>query len=153
MPDLLAGTIIKALDTPPTQADSAANSYDTNGTGFTTGNVTVGSYEDVAVVFTAPTTGRVEIITNARLINTSTSGTLVAPETRAGGVIGSGTPIELATDGIGVSHYGTTFARASVTHLLTGLTPGNVYNTRLLHRVSANSGSIALRELIVKPAT
>jgi hypothetical protein len=39
------------------------------------------------------------------------------------------------------------------TTFVNGLTPGASYNVRLLHRVSANTGTIALRELIVEPAT
>lgn len=155
MPDLLAGTTVRAADTPPSVSATAGNSYDTNSSTYTTGSVTAGTYEECAVTFVAPTTGRVKITTVARLINSSTSGTLVAPETREGSVIGQGAVVEAASDGIGVSHYGNNFARSGVSHMLSGLTPGATYNTRLLHRVSnaVNSGSIALRELIVEPCT
>ncbi|MFD0853020.1 hypothetical protein ACFQ07_12345 [Actinomadura adrarensis] len=153
MPDLLAGTKILALDTPPTVSATAGISFTTNGVAFTVGSITGGTYADCAVVFTAPTTGRVKIHVSARLINAGTSGTLIATETREGDVIGSGDAVEIASDALGVSHYGASFARLGACHLLSGLTPGASYNTRILHRVSASSGDIALRELIVEPAT
>ncbi|MCP3817838.1 hypothetical protein NLX86_06710 [Streptomyces sp. A3M-1-3] len=151
MPDLLAGTTVKALDTPSTQSDVEGSSYDFTITTFGTASTT-GTYADCAVTFTAPTSGRVEICTTARMINSTTAGTLVSPETRTGSTIGSGTIVEGASDGIGTSHYGASFARTGVTHVLSGLTPGSAYNTRLLHRVSgASTGTVALRELSVKP--
>ncbi len=153
MADLLAGSTIRALDTPPTEQATHGTGYTINGTTFGTGGVTAGTYADCAVVFVAPTSGRVKIHTSARLINAGGSGTLVAPETRQGDTIGSGTVIEAASDGLGVAHYGAAFSRAGACHLLEGLNPGAAYNTRLLHRVSSGTGDIALRELIVEPAT
>lgn len=150
MPDLLAGTIVKALDTPPTVFDDQSASFDFTSTTYTTAS-TAGSYVDCAVVFTAPTTGRVKISTSARLINTTaTGGALVAPETRTGGTVGSGTVVDAAADDASTAHYGTTFSRGGASHILSGLTPGSVYNTRLLHRASAGTGSAALRGLIVE---
>lgn len=155
MPDLLAGTTVLALDTPPTQVSVVSSSF--TATAITFGTATTGgTYTDCAVVFTAPTTGRVKIHTSARLLNSgATSGSLISPETRAGGTIGAGSVVEAAADGGGASHYGSTFARVGVTHLLSGLTPGDVYNTRLLHRSSlvTETATIALRELIVEAAT
>jgi hypothetical protein len=155
MPDLLAGSIMRALDTTATLASVAGTSIDTTSITYTAA-VTGGTYADCAVVFVAPTTGRVKIYTSARLINSgATAGTLIVPETRTGGIIGAGTVVETASDGNGVSHYGTTFSRLGATHLLSGLIPGATYNARLLHRTSVATGtaSIALRELIVEPAT
>lgn len=152
MPDLLAGTIIRAGDTPPTVAAAETPSFDVAITSFGTAS-SGGTYNQVAVVFIAPTTGRVKIHLAARMINSSTSGTLLAPETRAGSTIGSGTVFEAASDAISISHYGAAFARSGACHLLTGLTPGATYNTRLLHRCSSSSGTLANRELIVEPAT
>ncbi|MGW1034999.1 hypothetical protein ACWD4Z_22785 [Streptomyces antibioticus] len=150
MPDLLAGSPITALDTPPPAGGASGGTVTTTSTTFTT------SGADVAAVFTAPTSGRVIIQTGARMVNSSaTSGTLISPETRTGSSIGSGTIIEAASDANGASHYGNTFARSTAAHLLTGLTPGAVYNTRLLMRSSnaADTASFANRELIVAPAT
>lgn len=151
MPDLLAGTTVKALDTPPAVSDRGDTSYDATNTTYSTDFV-LGTYEDVAVAFTAPTSGRVMIFTTARMVSSgATSGVLVAPETRTGATIGSGTVVETIGDGHGVSHYGSTFARIGASHIVSGLTPGDPYNTRLLHRVVSNTGSFALRELTVVP--
>lgn len=148
MGDLLAGTTVKALDTTVTVANAQATTVTTTSTSYTT------SGTDCAVSFVAPTTGRVIIHTIARCVNDgATGGTLVAPETRTGGTVGSGTVVESAADTNGTSHYGTNFARGSATHLLTGLTAGSTYNVRLLMRVTAGTGSIANREVIIQPAT
>ncbi|WP_330172940.1 hypothetical protein OG875_04675 [Streptomyces sp. NBC_01498] len=138
-----------------TVSDQQSSSYDVLSTSYTT-TASSGTYAHCQVVFTAPVTGKVEIKTSARMINeTSTSGCLVAPQTRSGGTPGSGSIIEDASDGLGPSNYGNTFSRHGVSHLLTGLTPGSVYNTRLLHRtsVTAATATFALRELIVSPAS
>ncbi|GAA2298248.1 hypothetical protein GCM10010402_66050 [Actinomadura luteofluorescens] len=152
MPDLLAGTVVKAEDTPRTKSARGDSSFTATITGFGVGT-TSGTYEEGAVVIVAPTTGRIKIHTAARMTNSSTGGTLVAPEIRAGDVIGSGTAVQTIGDGHGVSHYGASFARCGAATFVEGLTPGASYNVRLLHRASANTATIALRELIVEPAT
>lgn len=149
MPDLLAGSIVRGLDSPPAVSSVADSSFDTTSTTYTT-TASAGTYADCAVVWTAPTSGRVIIHVNARLINSTTGGTMVTAETRTGGTIGAGTVVDTTGDR-GPSHYGATFSRIGTTRMLSGLTPGATYNTRLLHRVTAGTGSIALRELIVEP--
>jgi hypothetical protein len=130
-----------------------SGSYTVTSTTFTTA-VSSGTYVDCGAVWVAPPSGRVVITTTARMINaTAGSGSLVAPETRTDGTLGAGTSVEGAADGNGISYYGDSFARLSGVHHLTGLTPGATYNTRLLHRASANTSTIALRELIVEPCT
>ncbi|MFE7754328.1 hypothetical protein [Streptomyces sp. NPDC057429] len=151
MPDLLAGTTVLALDTPPTQSATGDSSFDATSTSYTT-TATAGSYSEVAVVFVAPTTGRVKWTLSGRLINSATGGALITCEVREGATIGAGTIVESAGDR-GPSHYGATFARSGTSRLLTGLTPGSTYNARVLHRVTAGTGSFALRELIVEPCT
>jgi hypothetical protein len=150
MPDLLAGSTMRALDTTVTVSNIQGASVTTTSTTYTT------SGADCAVVFVAPTTGRVLISINARLANSATNGTLISAQTRTGGTIGGGTVVEDASDAWCVSHYGgTAFERQGITHLLTGLTPGATYNTRLLMRGSVDTAtaSYANRELIVWPAT
>ncbi|WUI00199.1 hypothetical protein OHR68_43155 [Spirillospora sp. NBC_00431] len=151
MPDLLAGTIVRGQDFPRAVSDRGDISFDATNTSYGTAS-TGGTYEEVGVAFTAPTSGRVMIFTTARMVNSgATAGVLVAPETRTGSTIGSGTAVESIGDGHGVSHYGSTFARMGAAHYLEGLTPGSTYNTRLLHRVVSGTGSFALRELTVVP--
>ncbi len=45
--------------------------------------------------------------------------------------------------------------RAGLSHVVSGLTPGSVYNVILLHKVTggASTGTIAHREVIVTPLT
>lgn len=151
MPDLLAGSTVTALDTPPVVTDIADDSYT-----FTTATfgiaATGGTYADCAVTFTAPTSGRVLICYGARLVHSTTSGSLVSAETRTGATIGTGTVVSAASDRC-LSHYGATMARAGVSQVLDGLTPGNTYNTRLLHRMTGatGNGTAALRDLSVSP--
>jgi hypothetical protein len=153
MPDLLAGSTVKGLDTPPSQADAEGSSYSFTSTTYTTAT-TAGTYVDCAVTFTAPTSGRVLICVNARVTNSTTQGTLIAAEVRIGSTVGSGTVVDAAADNNAVGSYTGTFERMGITHMLAGLTPGQVYNARLLHRVAAAStGSAANRELIVSPLT
>lgn len=131
---------------------TVANAQQTTITTSSITFVTVG--DDCAVSWTAPSTGRVLIHTTARMINSSVNGTLLSPQTRTGSVIGSGTIVEDATDNNSASHYGNAFARLTATHLLTGLTPGAAYNTRLLMRCSVTDqvATFAFREVIVQPA-
>jgi len=150
MPDLLAGSTVKALDTPPAVSAAESATFEATSTSYTT-TATSGTYAEVAVVFTAPTSGRVKTSVAARLINSSTGGTLVTAEVRTGSTIGSGTVVDSALDAAGCSHYGATFARAGINRMLSGLTPGASYNARLLHRVTANTGTFSMRELIVEP--
>jgi hypothetical protein len=154
MPDLLPGTTVKALDTPATVSSAQSAAVSTTSTAYTTTGA------DCAVVFVAPTTGRVMIHLSARMQvtpGTATSGALIAPQTRTGGVVGSGTLVEDAADQSAASHYGgTAFERQGIWHLLTGLTPGSTYNTRLLMKSSVggtDTANFAHRELIVSPAT
>ena len=152
MGDLLAGSTVMGLDTPPTESDRGDSSFTATNTVFGV-TTTGGTYEEVAVVFTAPTTGRVAIHTAARMTNSGANGTLVSPEIREGATIGSGTAVQSVGDGHGVANYTGTFVRAGATTYVEGLTPGNAYNVRLLHRATAGTATIALRELIVVPAT
>lgn len=149
MPD--AGSKLLALDFPAFAYDEQGASFDCTNTSFGT-TATGGSYVDCACTFTAPSSGAVLIHSGGRMINSSsTSGTLLSPEVRTGDTIGAGTIVDAAGDNHGPANYGSTFMRFGISHPLTGLTPGNVYNARLLHRVSAGTGSIAYRTLIVIP--
>ncbi|MET9943256.1 hypothetical protein [Streptomyces halstedii] len=150
MPDLLAGTTMLALDTPAAVSAVASASYDTTSTAYTTAT-SGGAYAEVAVVFVAPTSGRVRCDLAARLTNNGTGGTLVTAEVRTGSTVGAGTVVDAATDASGTSNYGNTLSRTGICRFLSGLAPGSTYNARLVHRVTAGTGSIAMRELSVQP--
>ncbi|MFE7906502.1 hypothetical protein [Streptomyces albogriseolus] len=132
----------------------ANDGYEAKATSYTTA-FTAGSYEHCGISWVAPLSGKVKITVGARVQNSSTAGSLVSPETRLGSTLGSGAIVETPTDSIGFSHYGVTYARGTAAHLLTGLTPGASYNTRLLHRcsVTGETAYFAFREVIVEPVS
>lgn len=155
MPDLLAGSTVRGVDTPPTVSDFQSPSFDATSLTYTTAS-TAGTYADCAVTFVAPTTGRVLIHIAARMTNTvAGNASVISAEVRTGSTVGGGTVVEAADDGRAARQSGTPFNRVGITHLLTGLTPGASYNARILHKNSAsgNVASFAQRELIVQPAT
>jgi hypothetical protein len=153
MPDLSAGTIVKGLDTPPTIDANQSGSYTATNTGYDVA-VTGGAYADCAVVFTAPTTGRVLLHIAATARNaTAGAPARVAPEVRTGGTIGTGTIVFAAAHINSVQQADTNLHRAGAAVLVTGLTPGAVYNARLLHMVSSGTGTFAERTIIAAPST
>lgn len=101
-----------------------------------------------AVVITAGASGIVLLLYAAELDVGTDVVIFVTPEGRAGGTVGSGTVVHAAADSDAIrlklngqrSRYG---AHAMVT----GLTPGSVYNFRLVHRMSSGSGSVLSRRL------
>jgi len=153
MADLLAGTTVNALDTPPTVADSVA-------TGFTFTHTTyaiTGETDTVGVAFMACTTGRANLDYSCSLTNSSVDATFMTPVVREGTTVGSGTSFLAASDDNAVvAEPGT--ASTDVTFggrrfLLTGLTPGSSYNVRMEHRVAGSTGTLARRAVTVSPAT
>lgn len=152
MPDLLAGTTVKALDTPPTVQDTQNSSYSATNTAFGV-TTTAGTYATCGVVFTAPTTGRVRIEYGANVSNSGSASTNVAPAVREGATIGSGFLVRAADLADAVRSVGSTDTSQSRSILVEGLTPGSQYNVRLEHRVNAGTGSYQWRNVIVSPAS
>jgi hypothetical protein len=149
MPDLPPGSVVRANDTPPVQWSSQTTAISTVTTTYTT-TVSSGTYVAAGVAFTAPTTGRVKITCAARTENTAAAGTHIASDTKTGSTIGSGTTVEAADDSFAVQNYSGTRIQAEVSHILEGLTPGDMYNSVLLHRVTSNTGTFAFRKIIVE---
>lgn len=153
MPDLLAGTIVNALDTPPTVTNSQDGMFTFNLTTFGI-DADTGSYVDCGIAFTACTTGRAEVEFNADLFNdTAAQFTVCSFVVRTGSTVGSGTVFQAASDSRAIVNTGTSPIQAGVTSLVSGLTPGDVYNVRLEHRVGANIGTLLRRSVIVRPAS
>ena len=157
MSDLNAGSKVKGLDTPPTVQDSQSGTYSFTNTSYGV-SVSSGTYADCGVVFIAPTTGRVIVKLAAFLRNsTAAQGANIAPVVRTGGTIGSGSTVLAAADATSVQMNGngsnTDGGRTGVEVLVEGLTPGDEYNVRLEHRVTANTGLTTRRSVIVAPAT
>jgi hypothetical protein len=153
LPDLLAGTIVNALDAPPTVENVQTGTFTFDSTTFGV-DADGGTYVDCGVAFTAPTTGRVMLHTKASLFNnTAAQFTVVSSVIKTGSTVGAGTLFLAAGDDRGLVATGTDPIQVGMSELITGLTHGDVYNVRLEHRVGANIGTILRRWVVVAPAT
>jgi hypothetical protein len=155
MPDLLAGSTVKGLDTPP-----SADAFDNTVISYNSTTPAAGSPE-LGVTFTAPTTGCVRITVGGGLRNaaandnriflspqvflgTSSGGTeVVAPTVSQRGIGSTG----------GFANNG--YQYLSRTSRLTGLTPGATYYVRTMHATANTAGNcdIAARSILVEPTT
>src|SRR5215510_3899189 len=98
MPDLLAGTIVNALDTPSAVDNAQSGQFTFNATTYGIDNDS-GTYVDCGVAFTAPTTGRVLIFINADGFNdTAAQFTAMSFVVRTGSTVGSGSVFQAADD-------------------------------------------------------
>lgn len=158
MPDFLAGQTLTPLHFPPTVSDTETGSFDTTLSANYGVTTSAGTYADCGAAFIAPTTGRVRIEWAASLDNgTASAATLVSPHVRTGGTVGSGSDVAgyTADDARCIFNRGTDARRFGAALLVTGLTPGDTYNVRLEHKVTAGptTGTIVNRHVIVSPAT
>lgn len=151
MPDLLAGTTVNALDTPPTVSDRS----DTSILGFAASGTYAAGSPAVGTSFTAPTTGRVIVSWNAFLDNaTATTGqTYASWRLGTGSTVGSGTQVVAADDSRSILMTSQAQVRNGASELVSGLTPGSVYNVQMQHRSANGTGDITWRHIIVQPAT
>lgn len=148
MGDLLAGEIIKALDTPPTVGDRDDSTLSVTSSTYGAGATVCG------VAFTASTTGRAQVFWQAYLDNTAVGGlTFASYRIGTGSVIGAGTEVIAAADPRSIFIIGVNQERRGASDLVTGLTPGATYNVQLMHRRDNNDGQIAWRQITVSPAT
>jgi hypothetical protein len=150
MPDLLAGTTVKAVDTPPSQQNTQNTSGTTTSTTYTatlTGGTAAG------VSFTAPTSGRVLVCNNCEMSNSAGNVTRCSYVLRTGASIGSGTVVVAANDNNAIRTDGTSAGtiRIGITDILTGLTPGSVYNAQQAFSVSAGTGTFFNKQIAVIP--
>src|SRR5262245_11900447 len=107
MPDLLAGTTVNALDTPPTVNDLETGVFTFT---ITTYGVATsgGTYADCGVAFVGPTSGRVVLKWRSTLTNSGAAiGTLISPVVRTGGTVGTGTVVAAASDDVAIQNTGT----------------------------------------------
>lgn len=155
MTDFLAGQTLTDLHFPPTVTDEEVAQYTTTVTTFGVGLGTgAGPYADCGVAFTAPITGKVDLEYGGQMSNSTTNATIITPVVRSGSTIGSGGVIVAASDDNNVQVTGTSSQRRGASKLLTGLTPGTVYNVRLEHRVSlASTGTLSRRWITATPRT
>ena len=132
----------------PTQSAFDQTSRTTTSTTFTSVLTPAGL---CGLVFTAPPSGKVTIDHSVELKNSSTFYSICAPSVRAGSTIGSGTIIFPSQFDYGVRNDQSALLRNSSSHLLTGLTPGSVYNVSLEQVVGGGTGTFVRREVIVRP--
>lgn len=103
------------------------------------------------VTFTALDSGTALLMIGAD-IKTSTVGfASCSAEIRQGSTIGSGTVVLAASDNHAYGHNSTNEIQGSRIKTVTGLTPGQVYNARLMYKVSAGTGTFLRREITVVP--
>jgi hypothetical protein len=148
MPDLLAGTKLLANDTPPTLDDEEPDSFTFTTTTYGVGT-TGGTYNDCGRAFIAPTSGRVLLCYNARIVNSGANGTFIAPVVRLGSTVGSGAVFLAASDAFSILTVLTSSQRQGCTKMVDGLTPGDSYNVRLEHRVDAGTGTALARDIAI----
>lgn len=123
----------------------------------TTGTTTSGSYTATftggtagSMSFTAPQSGKILILNNAQLSNSSgVQTTLLSWELREGSVIGSGTVVTAASDDRALRVEGTSNMQMGDSTLITGLTAGASYNVRQMIRGSGGTTASASRKRII----
>jgi hypothetical protein len=153
MPDLTAGSKVKALDTPPTVSDVENGTFTFDATTYGTDHDS-GTYADCGAAFVACSTGRAMVLWRAQpLNNTGGQSTFCSYVIRTGAVVGSGSSVVAAADSRALEHAGTDTPQAGTFDLVSGLTPGDTYNVRLEHRVTGGVGTLLNRSVAVAPAT
>lgn len=108
------------------------------------------------VVFTAPLSGKIEVLYNSLMQNSAAGVTYSAPQIREGSTIGTGTLFLTADD-----TYALTFqTNANTLNValryggnlyVSGLVAGRVYNVQLMHRVTAGTGTVSRKRLSIEP--
>jgi hypothetical protein len=144
-----AGQIIRAADFP----DAVSNEQNADETGFS--NTTYGGGSNTCgVAFVAPTSGRVMVPFYAYFESNGAQQAYVSVALREGGVVGSGTLVDAATDtrALVAATAGEDKASGSYRYF-SGLTPGATYNVRVEHRVDSGGGTgdIFNRTVMVVP--
>jgi hypothetical protein len=155
VPDLLAGSTVKALDFPPTVDNFDNTSID---------NITATTYQtgspEVGVTFTGPTTGRVKITVGGGVRNNGSNDDRVVLSPQVFEDDSSGTEVlapSVAQRGCssvgGFTNNG--FQYLDRTSLLENLTPGQTYYARVQYLTNTGAGTcdISARSIIVEPAT
>lgn len=149
MPDTLVGAPISAADFPvATWASDATANNNIGSTTFIPGT------PSVETTFIAPTSGAVLVSVGLGASdNGGTNRVHIAPEIRLNNVAGAVVlAADVTTRGAGVPGEASANAHRSRTTLLTGLTPGQLYYGRTMHKVSGGTtADIAVREIVITP--
>lgn len=104
------------------------------------------------VVFTAPKSGAVVVHNSAFLDNSTTGRNYLAFDIRTGSTIGSGTSFRAASDADMVASLGSNDMTMGRSVLVTGLTPGAIYNCQQAFKTSSGTtASYSWKQLVVQP--
>lgn len=139
----LTGDRLVALATTADRQDATGTTTSTAFTATLTGGTSCG------LAFVAPASGSVLIHNTMNGFNGG-GASFGAFEVRAGGTVGSGAVFQAAVDTKAIV-LGAASLAMTYTTLVTGLTPGSIYNVRQMFRVSAGTGTYAWKELCVGP--
>lgn len=139
----LAGEIVTALDGPVEAEDST--DVTSTSTAFEAGS------PSVSLTFIAPASGKVIVTVYAQIEAASTSSGYCGFEIRLTNV--SGSVVIAANTDVAAAQQEPAFSGSSRRKLVTGLTPGQLYFARTMHRttVAANAATMFVRALLVEP--
>lgn len=133
----------------PTSGDTQVTNGTTTSTSFTatlTGGTACG------LAFTAPPSGRVLILSDCGVFNSSAANaSLITIRVRTGASVGSGSDVVAASDDNAIAEWTANLIQVGNHYLATGLTPGSSYNVQQLYRVSAGTGNFQRKRLTVHP--
>ncbi len=152
MPDLLAGTVIRALDYP----NSGYTSETTLQQNINSPTAYIEPTNQCRVTFTAPTSGRVKVVVGGGFRDeTNNNQGFLGVEIRETNVSGSTVAVASAyAQGIISMPEASDYYYHSRITLLDGLTPGQVYFARLMVKAETTTGAsvdLRLKNLAIIP--
>jgi len=104
-----------------------------------------------STLFIAPQSGKANFHWSCEITNVS-SFSLISIEIREGGTVGSGTVVFGPDDNHTARNDSTLAIGCHQSKMLTGLTPGAVYNVRTMHRTNSTNGTFGRRKIWVRSA-
>lgn len=136
------------LAVPETEASDTTDLLAQTNTTYAAGSPVVG------VSITAPSSGKIKVITSGHLETNVAGNCYLSPEVRTGAGIGGGSVVYAANPDYGISAGGDSLTRDSDSRVkyFNGLTPGDPYNVRLMHQTTGGNYDIFYRELAVEMA-
>lgn len=138
-----------AVPREPNSASDRQDASDTStSTAYTTADMT-----PCGTAFEAPPSGRVYVHLSSLIDNGAANTMFVSFEVRAGDTVGAGTVFQAASDNTSISWLNTNEAHFGRSFLVTGLTAGSDYNVQLMHRVTAGTGTLQYRYVVVEPTS
>lgn len=137
--------------TEATENDIETDTQNTNGTTTsTTYTPTLTGGTACGKVFVAPPSGRVVVLNNCGLFNSSAaSASACTIRVRTGGVVGSGSDFVAADDNDALIEWTANITQVGNHYPITGLTPGSTYNVQQVFRVSGNTGNFQRKKITV----